>query len=102
MNFNYQEQAITYEFHELNAIRIVYLVWDLSKATIDDYFTQSLEKLYSIGSLKAEEKRGGLTAIIRVKIQGKRYDSSKNLEHLKQEAKRLNIYLTFSYSSTAA
>ncbi len=93
---------VKYQFHELDALKMVYLVWDLSKATIDDYVTQTLEKLYSVSTLRRDEKRGGLSGIFRVKIQGKRYDSSKNLEHLKQEAKRLNIYLTFSYSFTPA
>ena len=93
---------VTYQFHELNAIKMEYLVWDLSKATIDDYVTLTLKKMYSIYSSKKGEKSLGLTAIFKVKIQGEKYDSSKNLEYLKQEAKRLNIYLTFSYNFTPA
>ncbi len=97
-------QTVEYSFHPLSAIEMVYCVWDLSKESIHEYVDQSLEKLYSINSsylkLYNNEERS-LSAIFRIKILGEWNSSSEMLEKfdlLKQEAKRLNIYLTFSYN----
>lgn len=83
---------------------MVYCVWDLSKESIHECVDQTLEKLYSINSsrLKPQYKEERtLSAVLRIKIAGK-WDSSsgtsEKLDFLKQEAKRLNIYLTFSYN----
>ena len=102
---DYGIEVVKYHFHELSAIKMISSVWDLSRAPIDDYVNQALEKLYGIHSTKSssQNKREKiLAAIFRIKIKGKGSYTSKNIEYLKQEAKRLKVYLTFSYSSAAA
>ncbi len=96
-------QTAEYSFHPISAIEMVYCVWDLSKETIHRCVDQTLEKLYLMNSscLKPQYKeKRPLSAVLRIKIAGK-WDSlsgtSEKLDFLKQEAKRLNIYLTFSY-----
>ncbi|MFX1286504.1 MAG: exonuclease SbcCD subunit D [Promethearchaeota archaeon] len=96
-------QTARFQFYELNAIRMVYLVWDLNKANIDDYINLTLKELYRIHSesFPPRNKRDTLlTAILKVKIKGNGSYSSIKINDLRQEAKRLDIYLTFSYSST--
>ncbi|MHA2248331.1 MAG: metallophosphoesterase family protein, partial [Candidatus Hodarchaeales archaeon] len=98
-------RAAKYQFHELSAIEMVYYVWDLSKASIEDYVYQTIEKLYGVPSIRSSSrnnKEKGLSAILRIKIKGKGFYASKKIEYLKQEANRLNVYLTFSYSSISA
>ncbi|MFQ6124948.1 MAG: exonuclease SbcCD subunit D [Candidatus Heimdallarchaeota archaeon] len=97
-------QIAEYSFHPLSAIEMVYCVWDLSKVSINEGVDQSIEKLYSINSSsnnpRIKEKRV-LSAVFRIKILGKWKSSAETLEKfdfLRQEAKRLNIYLTFSYN----
>ncbi|MFQ5819032.1 MAG: exonuclease SbcCD subunit D [Candidatus Heimdallarchaeota archaeon] len=97
-------QTAEYSFHPLSAIEMVYCVWDLSKESIHECVDQTLDKLYSINSSRLKpqykEKRP-LSAVFRIKILGEWNSSSEMLEKfdlLKQEAKRLNIYLTFSYN----
>ncbi len=91
-------------FHPLSAIEMIYCVWDLSKATMKEYVKQTFEKLYSINSSSLSTQKGErkkIAAVFRIKIKGQlKYPSTKpeKLEFLKQEAKRLNVYLTFSYN----
>lgn len=97
-------QTAEISFHPLSAVEMVYCVWDLSNACMKDHVEQTIEKLYAINSsnLSIESgKRKQLSAVFRIKIKGKRKSSSETsekLEFLKQEAKRLNVYLTFSYN----
>jgi len=100
---NHKIQTVKFQFHELNAIRMVYLVWDLYKANMDDYINQTLDKLYRIHSeiLSSRNERDRfLVAILKIKIKGNGSYSSDKIRYLKQEAEHLDIYLTFSYSST--
>lgn len=95
-------QSIEYKFHELPAINMVYLVWDLSKTSMADYVKQTLDTLYRVhtnskSSQSQSEKR--LTAIFRIRIRGKGSYSNEDIKYLRQEARRCNIYLTFSYRS---
>jgi len=97
-------QTAEYSFHPLSAIKMIYYVWDLSNESFHECIDKSLEKLYSINSSslkpRIKEKRV-LSAVFRIKILGKWSSSTEMLEKfdfLKQEAKRLNIYLTFSYN----
>jgi len=97
-------QTAEISFHPLTAIEMVYFVWDLSKASMKEYVEQTFEKLYSINSrslLTQNKETKKLSAVFRIKIKGKRdysLGTSEKLEFLKQEAKRLNVYLTFSYN----
>ena len=98
-------RAAKYQFHELSAIEMVYYVWDLSKASIEDYVNQTLEKIYGIHSIKSSSRNNKekvLSAILKIKIKGNGFHASKKIEYLKQEAKRLKVYLTFSYMSISA
>jgi len=98
-------QTAEISFHPLSSVEMVYCVWDLSKACMNEHVEQTIEKLYAIHSsnLSTQNVRmKPLSAVFRIKIKGKRETSSETsekLEFLKQEAKRLNVYLTFSYSS---
>jgi hypothetical protein len=86
---------------------MIYDVWDLSKAPMKEYIEHAFEKLYSINSYtpsKQSKETNKLSAVFRIKIKGQeKYPSKKpeKLDFLKQEAKRLNVYLTFSFNPNA-
>jgi DNA repair exonuclease SbcCD nuclease subunit len=97
-------QTAEISFHPLTAIEMVYCVWDLSKARMKEHVEETFEKLYAINSSNLSTKNGKkiqLSAVFRIKIKGKREyssETSEKLEFLKQEAKRHNVYLMFSYN----
>ncbi|MFW9903420.1 MAG: exonuclease SbcCD subunit D [Candidatus Thorarchaeota archaeon] len=93
-------QSIDYRFNELPAIIMRYFVWDLYKASIVDYVNQTLDILYRIhkGSKASQKQREkGVIAILRIKIRGRGNYSKKDIKYLKQEARRCNIFLSFSF-----
>ncbi|MFX0123288.1 MAG: exonuclease SbcCD subunit D [Candidatus Hodarchaeota archaeon] len=93
-------QSINYNFHELPAIQMMYLIWDLHKAPMADYVKQTLNTLnrFHINRISSQSHReNDLTAILRVMIRGTGIYSNKDIKYLKQEARRCNIYLTISY-----
>ena len=94
-------QSIEYKFHKLPAVKMVYLNWDLYKATMTDYADKTLDTLYNIHSNNELQNQGknAITAIFRIRIQGKWNYSKKDIEYVKEEARRCNIYLTFSYKA---
>ncbi|MFX0014012.1 MAG: exonuclease SbcCD subunit D [Promethearchaeota archaeon] len=92
-------QNNTYEFHQLPAVNMMYLIWDLSITDLDENINQTLEKMYKAhlrSSPLHDKKENSLTAIFRIKIKSRSYPSPEKLKYLRLEAKRLNIYLTFS------
>ena len=88
-------QSIGFEFHELPAIRMVNLIWDLNKGTIVEYAKKTLENMYEI----QKQREKGIAAIFRIRIRGKGVYSKQDINYLKQEAERCNIYLTFTYKA---
>lgn len=101
-------QTAEISFHPLTAIEMYYFVWDLTKASMNEYVQQTLEKLYSINSCSLSTQNREtkeLSAIFRIKIKGQRKYPSKKpeiLDLLKREAKRLKVYLTFSFNPNAS
>ena len=93
-------QAAEYTFHPINAIKMCYYVWDLNTTPVMDHIDRTLESLYSISSSNpsmANCQENSITAIIRIKIIGSCDISAKQLDFLKQEAKRHKIYIMFSF-----
>jgi len=88
---------LTYQFHELSAVEMIYNIWDLSKSSIKDSVNQTLEEMYDFHTTSKSnpnKRREGVTGIIRIRIKGQRLHNNTFLDHFKQEAKRLRFYLT--------
>jgi DNA repair exonuclease SbcCD nuclease subunit len=91
-------QSIGFEFHELPAIRMVYLIWDLNEGTMVEYVKKTLETIYEIHTDHKQSEKG-IVAIFRIRIRGKGVYSKQDINYLKQEAIRCNIYLNFTYKA---
>ena len=105
LNANATIKSADFQFHEVTPVKMIYCVWDLSRAPMEHYITPTLEKLYRVHSTYSPSLNQGteiLRGIFRIKIKGNREYNSKSLEYLKQEAKRLNVYLSFSYRPNLA
>jgi len=95
-------QAAEYEFHPLPAVKMRYCVWDLSSESLGEYIEHALEELYTIipdsHSMHNAEVRT-ISTVFRIRINGGEAYSEEHqekLNFLKQEARRFNVYLTFS------
>ncbi|MFX1516867.1 MAG: exonuclease SbcCD subunit D, partial [Promethearchaeota archaeon] len=94
-------QSIEYRFHNLPAVKILYINWDLYKATMTDYVDKTLDTLYNIHANSELQNQGenAITAIFRIRIRGNGSYSKKDIEYVREEARRCNTYLTFSYKA---
>lgn len=94
-------QSIDYKFHKLPAVQMVYLNWDLYKATITDYVDKTLDTLYNIHANSESQNQGenAIIAIFRIRIHGKGSYSKTDIKYFREEARRCNTYLTFSYKA---
>jgi DNA repair exonuclease SbcCD nuclease subunit len=89
-----------YQFHQVSAVKMMHTIWDLSKASLNDCVSQTLEEMYDLHSTckpNRNKHREGLTGIIKVRIHGPRAPGNTLLDHLKQEAQRLRFYLTIRW-----
>ncbi|MFX0087713.1 MAG: exonuclease SbcCD subunit D [Candidatus Hodarchaeota archaeon] len=84
-----------YQFHQLNAINMIYEVWDLQIKSCEEYVDSLLEKLRRISLNKSSEILK-LNGVVRVRIKGLNESSSVELNRLKTESKKLAFYLTLS------
>lgn len=87
-----------YQFHQLNAIPMIYEDWNLSDNLIKDFVYPLLKKLRNI-SLNTISETSTIKGVVRVRIKGGTNISSSELHVLKHEAEKLSFYLTFSYNS---
>ena len=66
-----------------------------------DYAYKAVDKLYNLHANNELGNQGekAIAVIFRIKIQGKGSYSKKDIEYVKEEARRFNTYLTFSYKA---
>ncbi len=93
---------LKYRFHESSAVKMIHNIWDLSKSSINNYISKTLEELYNLHStckLNRSKRREDLTGVVRIRIIGQQLCNKTFLDILKEEAKRLRFYLTIRLCS---
>jgi len=96
-----QIESAEITYHNTSRVEMHFFLWDLTDIPLHKHIDETLEKIYSIKtktslpSSRSEE----LSAVIRIKMKGKYKDPPDKLNYLKSEARRLNMYLSFSYNS---
>jgi DNA repair exonuclease SbcCD nuclease subunit len=83
-----------YQFHQLNAINMIYEMWDLTITPCREYVDLLLGKLRRI-SLEKSSEESTLRGVVRVRIKGVN-KSSVELNRLKAECEKQSFYLTLS------
>ncbi|MFX0183646.1 MAG: exonuclease SbcCD subunit D [Candidatus Hodarchaeota archaeon] len=94
LNFSEKNHRTSFKFHRLSSILMYYLVWDLNQNSMDEWVDRTLNTLYTDINVPTKSP---LRAVFRIKVKGRYDQKAVNLDFLKQEAKRLNVYLTFTF-----
>jgi len=94
LKFSETNHRASFKFHKLSSIPMYYLVWDLTQASMHEWVDRTLNTLYTMTNVPTKSP---LRAVYRIKVKGKDDRKAKNLDFLKQEAKRLKVYLTFTF-----
>ncbi|MFX0170677.1 MAG: exonuclease SbcCD subunit D [Candidatus Hodarchaeota archaeon] len=94
LNFSKTNHLALFTFHKLSSIPMFYFVWDLNQVSMNKWVDRTLDLLKSVTNIPTQTP---LRAVFRIKIKGKDSRNANNLNYLKREAKRLKVYLTFTF-----
>ncbi len=95
-------KSVEYNFHSIPPIDMIHHVWDLNKKNIVEDIDKTIDNFYSYDTKRLSNQsfeNSHLTAVSRIKIEGKRKLNSieqRKLSTLKSIAKQFNIYVMFS------
>jgi DNA repair exonuclease SbcCD nuclease subunit len=84
-----------YSFQEIESVRMIYQIWNLSEKSSEEYIENLVNKLFEI-SVNSSSHGKKLNGVIRIKIQGPVKLLSTELAEIKNECEKLNFYITFS------
>jgi DNA repair exonuclease SbcCD nuclease subunit len=84
-----------YRFQEIESIRMIYQIWNLSEQSSEEYIENLIKELHEI-SVNSSSHGNKLNGVIRIKIQGQVKLLSTELARVKNECEKLSFYVTFS------
>ena len=84
-----------YRFQEIESVRMIYQIWNLSEKSSEEYIENLLNELLEISAISSSHSKN-LNGVIRIKIQGPRKLLSTELAEIKNECEKLNFFITFS------
>ncbi|MHA2367021.1 MAG: metallophosphoesterase family protein [Candidatus Hodarchaeales archaeon] len=84
-----------YRFQEIESIRMIYQIWNLSELSSEEYIENLIKELYEISENSSSHDKN-LNGVIRIKIQGQAKLLSTELARIKNICEKLNFYVTFS------
>ncbi|MFW9779181.1 MAG: exonuclease SbcCD subunit D [Candidatus Heimdallarchaeota archaeon] len=84
-----------FNFQQVDATPILYQKWDLLSSPLRSYLNEARDALARLEEIRSKNP-AEFAAVFRINIRGRLSKPTRRLKHLKEEAQRLGVYLTFS------
>ncbi|MFW9854772.1 MAG: exonuclease SbcCD subunit D [Candidatus Thorarchaeota archaeon] len=84
-----------FTFYPIKATPIIYQKWDLESSPLRNYLDRAMDAMATLEKMR-DSNPSDFAAVFRINIRGRLRRPIKRLRHLKKEAQRIGVYLTFS------